>query len=126
MATVLFFDPVEAIVGAETARARKYPSVPLVVLWLILGALSFTVVMGFINVRGFRHSLQLVRGKYTDPHSRGEVSHFQALCAALSATVGLGNIAGVALAVNLGGPGAVFWMVVAAFFGMTSKFTECA
>lgn len=121
---VLFFDPVRFLLGAE--RAKDYPEVRLIVVWLLFGAVAFTLIMGFINLRGFRHSLSLVRGDFTDPRSHGEVSHFQALCAALSATVGLGNIAGVALAVNLGGPGAVFWMVVAGFFGMTSKFVECA
>ena len=98
---------------------------PLVVLWLVLGAVFFTVRMGFINVRGFRHAIQVVRGKYSDPNDAGEVSHFQALSTALSATVGLGNIAGVAIAVAVGGPGATFWMIVAGLLGMSSKFAEC-
>ena len=98
---------------------------PLVVAWLFFGALFFTVFLGFVNVRLFRHAIDVVRGKFDDPNEPGEVSHFQALSSALSATVGLGNIAGVAVAVIVGGPGAVFWMVVAALFGMTSKFTEC-
>ena len=98
---------------------------PLIVLWLVLGALFFTFRMRFVNLRLFRHAIDVVRGKYTDPNSVGEVSHFQALTSALSATVGLGNIAGVAIAVSLGGPGATFWMIVAGFLGMASKFTEC-
>jgi AGCS family alanine or glycine:cation symporter len=98
---------------------------PLVVLWLVIGGGVFTVWMGFINVRGFAHALAVVRGRYDDPDDAGEVSHFQALSTALSATVGLGNIGGVALAVILGGPGATFWMIVAGLIGMTSKFTEC-
>lgn len=101
------------------------PRVPFIVLWLIVGAVFFTLRMGFVNVRAFRHAIDVVRGKYDDPNHKGEVSHFQALASALSATVGLGNIAGVAIAIAIGGPGAVFWMMVAAFFGMTSKFVEC-
>jgi len=100
-------------------------SLPLVVLWLVLGAIFFTVKMRFVNVRMFKHAIDVVRGKYDDPESDGEVSHFQALTSALSATVGLGNIAGVAIAVSLGGPGATFWMIMAGFLGMASKFTEC-
>src|SRR5687768_5512636 len=100
-------------------------ALPLVVLWLILGATYLTLKMGFINLRGFRHAINLTRGKYSDPSHPGEVSHFQALSAALSATVGLGNIAGVAIAVSLGGPGATFWMILAGLLGMSSKFAEC-
>ena len=100
-------------------------NLPLIVLWLVLGALYFTLRMGFINLRGFRHAIEITAGKYDDEHDEGEVSHFQALSSALSATVGLGNIAGVALAVSAGGPGAVFWMVMAGFLGMSSKFVEC-
>ncbi len=103
----------------------KHGGLPLVVAWLFLGALFFTLRMAFVNVRLFRHAIDVVRGRYDDPDEPGEVSHFQALSAALSATVGLGNIAGVAVAVIAGGPGAVFWMVIAAMFGMVSKFTEC-
>ncbi len=95
------------------------------VLWLIIGATFFTLSMGFINIRGFWHAIRVTAGKYDDPSDAGEVSHFQALTAALSATVGLGNIAGVAIAVAVGGPGATFWMVLAGFLGMSSKFVEC-
>ena len=123
MAKVLFWDPVKEFTPEE--KHAELPDVKLVVIWLIFGSLAFTFLMGFINLRGFRHAIDLVRGRYSDPHSTGEVSHFQALSAALSATVGLGNIAGVAYAVNVGGPGAVFWMVASAFFGMSSKFVEC-
>jgi AGCS family alanine or glycine:cation symporter len=100
-------------------------ALPLAVLWLVIGAVFLTFRMGFINLRGFGHAIQVVRGKYTSAGAGGEVSHFQALTTALSATVGLGNIAGVAIAVTLGGPGATFWMIVAGFLGMASKFTEC-
>lgn len=99
--------------------------VPLAVLWLVLGSIFFTVRMGFINVRAFRHAILVTAGRYDNPEDAGEVSHFQALVSALSATVGLGNIAGVAIAIALGGPGATFWMIVAGFLGMTSKFVEC-
>lgn len=101
-------------------------SVPFVLIWLIVGAAFFTIYMGFINIRGFKHALDVVRGKFDDPnHLSGEVSHFQALTAALSGTVGVGNIAGVAIAVSLGGPGATFWMIFAGLLGMSSKFVEC-
>jgi len=99
--------------------------IPFVVVWLMLGALYFTLKMRFINFRGFRHAISLVAGKFDNPKNKGEVSHFQALATALSATVGLGNIAGVAIAIVVGGPGATFWMIVAGFLGMSSKFVEC-
>jgi AGCS family alanine or glycine:cation symporter len=98
---------------------------PFVLLWLLVAALIFTFYFKFINFRGFKHGFQLVRGDYTDPTAAGEVTHFQALATALSGTVGLGNIAGVAIAVSLGGPGATFWMILAGLFGMSSKFVEC-
>ena len=100
-------------------------SVPFVLIWLFFGALFFTVYFKFVNIRAFRHALDVVRGKFDDPNHQGEVSHFQALTAALSGTVGGGNIAGVAVAVSLGGPGATFWMIIAGLFGMSSKFVEC-
>ncbi len=96
-----------------------------IVVWLGLGALFFTFYLGFINIRGFKHAFDLVRGKYSDPIHPGEVSHFQALTSALSGTVGLGNIAGVAVAISVGGPGATFWMILAGLLGMSSKFAEC-
>lgn len=101
--------------------------IPFIVVWLVLGAAFFTIRMRFINFKGVRHAIELVRGKFTDPNKKeiGEVSHFQALTTALSATVGLGNIAGVAVAISLGGPGATFWMIIAGLIGMASKFTEC-
>lgn len=99
--------------------------IPFIVMWLVLGALFFTIRMGFINIRGFKHSLDLARGKYDDPDAPGQVTHFQALATAVSGTVGLGNIAGVAVAVSLGGAGATFWMIVCGLLGMSSKFVEC-
>ena len=100
-------------------------SFPWIVMWLVIAATVFTLYFGFIQFRAFPHSIALVRGDYSDPNDAGEVSHFQALATALSGTVGLGNIAGVAVAVGIGGPGATFWMILAGLMGMASKFTEC-
>ena len=99
--------------------------IPFVLVWLIVAATIFTFYFKFINLRALKHGFELVRGDYHDPEAAGEVTHFQALATALSGTVGLGNIAGVAVAVSLGGPGATFWMILAGFLGMSSKFTEC-
>lgn len=99
--------------------------IPFVLVWLILAATIFTFYFRFINLRALKHGFQLVRGDFSDPTAAGEVTHFQALATALSGTVGLGNIAGVAVAVSLGGPGATFWMIIAGFLGMSSKFVEC-
>lgn len=98
---------------------------PLIVLWLIAGGIFFTLRLKFINIRAFKHAIDVVRGKYDDDEDEGDVSHFQALAAALSGTVGIGNIAGVAIAIRMGGPGAAFWMTMAGFLGMSSKFAEC-
>ncbi len=100
-------------------------AIPFIVIWLVVGAVFFTLRMGFINLRGFRHSIDLARGKYDDPDAPGQVTHFQALATAVSGTVGLGNIAGVGVAVSLGGAGATFWMIVCGLLGMSSKFVEC-
>jgi AGCS family alanine or glycine:cation symporter len=116
---VIFWDPFAAMgipIGAD---------IPFIVLWLISGAIFLTLRMRFVNFRCFKLAIDLVRGKYDKPGETGEVSHFQALSTALSATVGLGNIAGVAVAISVGGPGATFWMIVAGLLGMTSKLTEC-
>lgn len=116
---VIFWDVAKALgftIGAK---------VPFVVVWLILGGIFFTIRLKFINIRGFRHSLQIIRGSFSSSKDEGEVSHFQALTTALSATVGLGNIAGVAIAISVGGPGATFWMIIAGFLGMSLKFVEC-
>ena len=100
-------------------------SFPWIVAWLVIAATIFTVYFGLIQFKAFPHSISLVKGDYSDPNDAGEVSHFQALATALSGTVGLGNIAGVAVAVGIGGPGATFWMILAGLMGMASKFTEC-
>ncbi len=120
IASVLFFD-----LWFWDNHAESDTKLPFIVFWLIAGATFFTLRFAFINLRALKHAVIVTRGRYDDPNDPGEVTHFQALSSALSATVGLGNIAGVAVAVGLGGPGAIFWMIVAGFLGMTSKFTEC-
>lgn len=120
VATVFFFP-----IPLNSHQYHSGGGVPLAVLWLVIGATYFTFRMNFINLRAFKHSILLVMGKYDDPEDEGEVTHFQVLTAALSATVGLGNIAGVAIAIATGGPGAMFWMMLAGLLGMTSKFAEC-
>ncbi|HOP06094.1 MAG TPA: sodium:alanine symporter family protein [candidate division Zixibacteria bacterium] len=93
---------------------------------LLLGTGIFlTIRLGAIQIRGFAHGLAIVSGKYDDPAHQGQLTHFQALCAALSATIGIGNISGVAIALYFGGPGAIFWMWISALFGMALKYTSC-
>ena len=115
----LIFSPLP---GSEAIFGTPFP---WIVMWLVIAATVFTIYFGFIQFRGFKHSIELVRGDYLDPNDAGEVTPFQALATALSGTVGLGNIAGVGVAVYLGGPGATFWMILAGLLGMASKFTEC-
>ncbi len=112
-------------VGSKFRILHKNIEIPFVLIWLVVGALFFTFFFRFVNIRGFKHALDVVRGKFDDPDDSGEVSHFQALTAALSGTVGIGNIAGVAVAVSLGGAGATFWMIIAGILGMSTKFIEC-
>jgi alanine or glycine:cation symporter, AGCS family len=97
---------------------------PLIMAWLIMGGIVCTLAFRFVNLRGFRHSIRVIRGDYSRPDHPGEASPFQALSTAVSGTVGLGSIGGVAIAVSLGGPGAALWMVVAGFLGMSTKFAE--
>jgi len=99
-------------------------SFPFVVAWLIAGGVFLTLKMGFVNLRMLRHSFNIVRGKYHTKDDKGIISPFQSLATALSATVGIGNIAAVSIAISLGGAGASFWMIMAGFLGMTLKFTE--
>jgi AGCS family alanine or glycine:cation symporter len=148
------FKPIADAWGAFIFYPIKFSdevSMPVVIIWLLSGGIIFTLLTKFANIRLFRTSLRVVQGKYDKidhataahmvddiPHPggdiketirieghHGEVSHFQALTAALSGTVGLGNIAGVAIAISLGGPGATFWMILAGLIGMSSKFVEC-
>ncbi len=138
LATVLLWDPFAAcgiydpVVYTNEGAAVLHPNGDpvtqdcwLVVVLLIGAAVWFTFYFGFINVRGFKHALDITRGKYAKPEDKGEVSQFQALTAALSGTLGLGNISLVAVAIAVGGPGATFWMIVAGLVGMSSKFIEC-
>jgi len=113
------------VLADDGSPDKEGPEVPFLVALLLGGALFFTLWYRFINFRGFGHALQVVAGKFDNPEDKGEISHFRALTSALSATVGLGNIAGVAIAIRTGGPGAVFWMWVAAIFGMSAKFSSC-
>jgi AGCS family alanine or glycine:cation symporter len=99
---------------------------PLIVVWLVVGAVFFTGYFRFINIRGFTHAIRIVTGKEDKaPQAPGEVTHFQALTTAVSGTVGVGNVVHVAVAISIGGPGATFWLIVAGFLGMASKFVEC-
>ncbi len=138
LSDILFWDPFSAagvydkqVYGTDGKPLKDRAGQPveaplkLIVVWLIFGGTFFTLFMRFINIRGFKHSINLIRGKYDKPGTKGEVSHFQALTTALSATVGLGNIAGVAIGITIGGPGATLWMILAGLLGMSSKFVEC-
>lgn len=127
----LFFGIPTGISERERYQSPNEPqkvvrqTIPLILFVLVAGGLIFTLRFGFVNIRLFTHCIQVIRGKYDSEEDEGEVSHFQALTSALSATVGLGNIANVAVAICIGGPGAVFWMWCIAFFGMSSKFSSC-
>lgn len=99
-------------------------SLPFMVVVLLSFGIFITVRLGFIQITRFKHGIKVVSGHYDDPNDEGDINHFQALSTALSATVGIGNIAGVALAIHFGGPGALFWMWITAVLGMAIKFTE--
>ena len=116
LASVFFFDIFFGQVEGTT--------MPFIVAWLVVGGVFLTFRFGFINVRMFSHAFKIITGQYRTADDVGEITPFQSLTTALSATVGLGNIAGVAIAIAVGGPGATFWMILAGFFGMTLKFTE--
>jgi len=109
----------------ENGNPVKAP-LRMIVLWLLAGGIFFTVFLKFIGFRGIKHAIDIIRGKYADKTSKGEVTPFQSVTTALSATVGMGNIAGVALAIGIGGPGATFWMILAGLLGMSLKFAEVA
>ena len=107
-----------------TTISIQQSELPLVVIWLVIASIFFTFYFGFINVRAFKRSMAVALGKFDNPNAPGEITHFQSFTAALSGTIGLGNIAGVAVAISIGGPGAMLWMIIMAFFGMTLKFVE--
>ncbi|WSQ15239.1 alanine:cation symporter family protein [Streptomyces sp. NBC_01231] len=121
-----FFEPVATNVGEIVFYTVPVgdTDLPLIVAWLVIAGLVFTGWFGLIQVRKFKLAIDVVRGKYDEKGSPGEVNHFQALTAAVSGTVGLGNIAGVAVAVSIGGPGATFWMILCGLLGMATKFVE--
>ena len=98
---------------------------PLLVL-LLGGGLFFTIYSRFLPFRYVWHAVNVLRGKYDDPNDPGQISHFQALSSALAATIGMGNISGVAVAIVMGGPGTLFWMWVSAFVGIATKFFTCS
>ena len=117
---------IAAFSGAVFAQVRLFGAdVEVIVLWMAAPMLFLTVYFGFINLRGFRIAWRIIRGHYHDDTAPGQVTQFQALSTALSGTVGLGNIAGVAIAIALGGPGATFWMIIIGLFAMSLKFAEC-
>ena len=119
--------PVADAVAGVVFYALPLPGaeLPLIVAWLVAGGLFFTIYLRFINVRGFAQALRIVSGRYARPGDPGEISQFSALTTAVSGTVGIGNMAGVAVAISTGGPGATFWLIVAGLLGMSSKFAEC-
>jgi len=96
---------------------------PLIVL-ILGGGIYLTLRLGFLQLRHLPHAFNIIRGKFDDPDDEGDITHFQALTAALSGTIGIGNVAGVATAIHIGGPGALFWMWVSAFVGMATKYAE--
>jgi AGCS family alanine or glycine:cation symporter len=138
LSDILFWDPF-AMAGLYDPQVYHEDGTPVlgengnpvlaplrfIVLWLFAGGLFFTVYLRFIGFRGLRHAMDILRGKYVKPGAEGEVTPFQSVTTALSATVGMGNIAGVSLAIGIGGPGATFWMIMAGLLGMAMKFAEC-
>ncbi|MCZ9341678.1 alanine:cation symporter family protein, partial [Streptomyces sp. TRM76130] len=121
-----FFEPIATWLGEVVFYAVPVggAELPLIVAWLVVAGLVFTGWFGCVQLRKFRLAVDVVRGKYDAKGAAGEVNHFQALTAAVSGTVGLGNIAGVAVAVSIGGPGATFWMILCGLLGMATKFVE--
>lgn len=120
----------ESILKSIVDTANKYiwespTELPWLVILLLGTGIFITFRMGWINVRYFRHAIDVLRGRYDNPKDKGDINHFQALTTALSATVGIGNIAGVATAIHYGGPGTIFWLWVSGIFGMTLKYAEC-
>ncbi|WP_432073831.1 alanine/glycine:cation symporter family protein [Streptomyces wuyuanensis] len=121
-----FFEPIAGWLGDVVFYSVPVAGteLPLIVAWLVVAGLVFSTWFGLVQIRKFRLAVDVVRGKYDEKGSTGEVNHFQALTAAVSGTVGLGNIAGVAVAVSIGGPGATFWMILCGLLGMATKFVE--
>lgn len=119
-------DALQSVVDAVSGVVWNWPpALPLLVAVLVGTGIITTFRLGWVQVRRFAHGIRVLKGDYDDPGHEGDLSHFQALSTALSATIGIGNIAGVATAIHYGGPGAMFWMWVTAVFGMALKYTEC-
>lgn len=115
-----------SIVDTANGYIWAFPSVfPWMVALLLTAGVFITFRMRWVNIREFRHAVNVIRGKYDNPEDEGDINHFQALSTALSATIGIGNIAGVALAIHYGGPGVMLWLWISALFGMTLKYAEC-
>ena len=122
------FKPISEAVASVIFYAEPISGydIKLILVWLVAASLFLTIYLGFVNIRYFGHAINVLRGKYDKNGEDGQINRFQALSTSLSGTVGLGNIAGVAVAVSAGGPGAVFWMAMMGLFGMSAKFAEAA
>ena len=122
----LYFKPISDFITSTVFGSFSFfeTQVPFIVVWLVFASLYFSFYFKFVNVFYFKRALKVAFGKYDNPKHPGEVTHFQSFTAAMSGTIGLGNIAGVAVAISIGGPGAMLWMILTAFFGMTLKFVE--
>ena len=114
------------IINGMASYVWGWPEIfPAMIILLLGTGLYLSVRLGWIQVRRLKHAIDITRGKYDDPSHEGDISHFQALSTALSATIGIGNIAGVATAIHYGGPGALFWMWVTGILGTSLKYAEC-
>ncbi|HKJ12216.1 MAG TPA: alanine/glycine:cation symporter family protein [Ornithinimicrobium sp.] len=119
------FAPFNTWINDVVFWSPSFFPMPWIVMWLLAAGIIITIYLGFIQVRGIKTASEVIRGKFSSPDDPGEIPHYQALTSAVSGTVGLGNIAGVGAAMVIGGPGAMFWMVLAALLGMATKFAEC-
>ena len=115
----LYFKPISDFITSTVFGSFSFfeTQVPFIVVWLVFASLYFSFYFKFVNVFYFKRALKVAFGKYDNPKHPGEVTHFQSFTAAMSGTIGLGNIAGVAVAISIGGPGAMLWMILTAFFG---------
>ena len=120
----IHLEPVSSVERIITGFSDLAWGTPLLVL-LLGGGLFFLLYSRMLPIRYFRHAISILLGRYDDPNEPGQISHYQALSTALAATVGMGNITGVALAITMGGPGAIFWMWVSALLGVTTKYFTC-
>ena len=119
-----FLKPFSDLITKVFGISQYLETSSFIVLWLVFASLYFSFYFNFVNIFYFKRALKVAFGKYDNPNHPGEITHFQSFTAAMSGTIGLGNIAGVAVAISIGGPGAMLWMIITAFFGMTLKFVE--